>query len=82
VLCSIASTPASRSGWRISSRPEGFTRDTPEAAAVKVFLAFLFVSFVVGGLPATRRFTIKRPPVLLALCALVAVSFLSLKVVL
>ena len=49
---------------------------------MKVFLAFLFVSFVVGGLPATRRFTIKRPPVLLALCALVAVSFLSLKVVL
>ena len=49
---------------------------------MKVFLAFLFVSFVVGGLPATRRLSIKRPPVLIALCAIIAVSFLSLKVVL
>jgi hypothetical protein len=49
---------------------------------VKVFLAFLFVSFVVGGLPAKRRATIKRPLVLLAVCVVVAASFLSLKVVL
>jgi hypothetical protein len=49
---------------------------------VKVFLAFLFVSFVVGGLPATRRVTIKRPLILFALCVIVAASFVSLKVVL
>jgi hypothetical protein len=49
---------------------------------VKVFLAFLFVSFVVGGLPATRRVTIKRPSILFVLCVMVAASFLSLKVVL
>jgi hypothetical protein len=49
---------------------------------VKVFLAFLFMCFIVGGLPATRRVTIKRPLILFVLCAVVAASFLSLKVVL
>jgi hypothetical protein len=49
---------------------------------VKVFLAFLFVSFIVGGMPATRRVTIKRPLILFALCVIVAASFVSLKVVL
>ena len=49
---------------------------------MKVFLAFLFVSFIVGGLPATRRVTIKRPLILFALCVVVAASFVSLKVVL
>ena len=49
---------------------------------MKVFLAFLFVSFIVGGLPATRRITIKRPLILLTLCVIVSASFISLKVVL
>ena len=49
---------------------------------MKVFLAFLFVSFIVGGLPTSRRMTIKRPLILFVLCVIVAASFLSLKVVL
>lgn len=49
---------------------------------MKVFLAFLFMSFVVGGLPARRRMTIKRPLMLVAVSVVVAASFLSLKVVL
>ncbi|MGZ4725249.1 MAG: hypothetical protein ACXWBO_00280 [Ilumatobacteraceae bacterium] len=49
---------------------------------MKVFLAFLFMCFIVGGLPATRRITIKRPLILFALCVVVSASFISLKVVL
>jgi hypothetical protein len=49
---------------------------------VKVLIAFLFACFVVGGLPATRRVTIKRPTMLFGLSFMVAVSFLSLRVIL
>ena len=49
---------------------------------MKVFLAFLLACFVVGGLPATRRISIKQPLVLFVVCTVVTISFISLKVVL
>ena len=49
---------------------------------MKVFLAFLLACFIVGGLPATKRISIKQPLVLFVVCTLVTISFISLKVVL
>jgi hypothetical protein len=49
---------------------------------MKVFVAFLIACFVVGGIPATRRVTIKRPANLFVLCLVVAASYLSLRVAL
>jgi hypothetical protein len=49
---------------------------------MRVFVAFLIACFVIGGIPARRRVTIKRPRILLAVCFVVAASFLSLRVAL
>jgi hypothetical protein len=49
---------------------------------VKVFLLFLVGAFVAGGLPVTKRVAVQRPWLGIVACAVIAISFYSLRVLL